>query len=85
MEEISEGLSRFGSYIFSNLPSAASVSGLFFYSFVTYLFLFCMRYARNEVIYPRMEKNISDTVNRKREENRAERGREAQRLAEKLE
>ena len=57
---------------------------MFFYSFITYLFLFCLRKLRNETIYPRIERNISEAVNKKRQENREERGREAQKLADKL-
>lgn len=47
MDSINNALSQLGSYIYESAPSAASVTGMFFYSFITYLFLLCLRYLRN--------------------------------------
>jgi hypothetical protein len=67
MEQANDSPSQFAAYVFDNLPSASSVTGMIFYSFVTYLFLFCLRLLRNEALYPQMEKNISEAVRKKRE------------------
>jgi hypothetical protein len=84
MEEINSALSQAGTFIYRNLPSATSITGMFFYSFITYLVLFCLRKLRNEAIYPHMERNISEAVTKRRQEIREERGKEAQRMADKL-
>jgi len=59
-------LSTVCSFVYQNSPQLASVSGMFFYSFIVYIFLFGLRYLRQEMLYPRIEKNISDASNKKR-------------------
>jgi hypothetical protein len=67
------GLSAVCSFAYRNSPELASVSGMFFYSFIVYFFLFGLRILRQEILYPQMEKNISDASNKKRAENRKRR------------
>jgi hypothetical protein len=57
---------------------------MFFYSFIVYLFLFALRYVRNQTLYPHIEKSISEASRKKREEIRRKRSEEAARMAEKM-
>ena len=58
---------------------------MFFYSFVVFLFLSCIRRLRNETLYPHLENHLHETTTKKRAEIRKKRGEEARRLAAKLE
>lgn len=77
MEEIlgvfESGLSAVCRFVYDNSPDLTSVSGMFFYSFIVYIFLLGLRLLRQEVLYPEMEKSISDASNKKLAENRKRR------------
>lgn len=59
-------LSAVCSFAYRNSPELASVTGMFFYSFIVYLFLLGLRLLRQEILYPQMEKNISNASDKKR-------------------
>ena len=65
-------------------PSAASIPGMLFYSFIVFLVLNCLRRLRTEALYPRLADNMQKAGSKRREEIRKEREVEAKKLAEKL-
>lgn len=48
-------------------PDASTFSGMFFYSFVVFLILSCLRKLRNDTIYPRMANSVSEASRKQRE------------------
>ena len=56
IEEVLDGvtgmLKSTWSVIYANLPQIHSISGLFLYSFITYIFLSFLRWLRSSTLHP---------------------------------